>query len=226
MLARCETDAREGLWIRAERQIAGRGRLGRPWQGRMGNFYASTCVILQPQDPPAASLAFVAGLAVFHTLAPYLGDHAPQLKWPNDVLVNNRKLAGILLERKGQVVIVGIGINVTHAPDVAGRDITCLHDEGAPLSLDAAIIAEELAAEFARLCNSWRSEHLDRILDKWSAHAHKAGTIIRVSQGPESGITGIYRGLGPDGSLRIDGNDGTAHVIHAGDVEIVRNLER
>src|SRR3954468_5499421 len=97
--------APEGLWLRADRQTSGKGRQGRAWQSPPGNLHASTLVRLRPDDPPAPTLALVAAVALHEVVTP----HAPAatIKWPNDLLVDGAKLAGILLERQGDAVVVG-----------------------------------------------------------------------------------------------------------------------
>ncbi|MFN2260234.1 MAG: biotin--[acetyl-CoA-carboxylase] ligase, partial [Parasphingopyxis sp.] len=110
--------AAEGLWLRAERQTRGKGRRGRSWDSPAGNLYASTLVRLRDGDPAAASLALVAGVALWDALAGALGDaQGLQLKWPNDLLLGGAKLAGILLEREGEAVIVGCGVNLARHPE-------------------------------------------------------------------------------------------------------------
>ena len=84
--------AREGEWLRAERQVAGRGRQGRVWESPVGNLYASTLVRLRAGDPPAASLALLAAVALHEALSLYMPGRAI-LKWPNDVMVDGAKLA-------------------------------------------------------------------------------------------------------------------------------------
>jgi BirA family biotin operon repressor/biotin-[acetyl-CoA-carboxylase] ligase len=99
----------DGFWLVARRQNAGRGRLGRVWNDGAGNFMGSGVVRLSPGEPHAGSLALVAGLAVHEAVAPYVpAPHRAMLKWPNDLLVDGAKLAGILLERVGDAVVVGM----------------------------------------------------------------------------------------------------------------------
>nr|WP_275897583.1 biotin--[acetyl-CoA-carboxylase] ligase [Sphingorhabdus sp. Alg239-R122] len=225
MLEHARAGAAEGLWIRAERQNAGRGRLGRTWESPVGNLFASTLVRLRADDPPASTLAFVTALAVYDTVAPYLTGNPPQLKWPNDVLVGGKKLCGMLLERCEDAVIVGIGINIAAAPDIPGREVTCLHDAGAPKSLDATIVVGELAEKFQHIYAEWRDKPISYTLDKWQDKAHKTGTEIKISREGANHLTGTFIGIDVNGSLKIRTESGAVQVIHAGDVEIVRNIE-
>ena len=226
MQSRAGQGAPEGLWIRAERQTAGRGRLGRKWEGQTGNLYASTLVRLNTDDPPPATLAFVTGIAVHRVIRAYVPKGSVELKWPNDVLVDGKKICGMLLERVGDAIIVGIGVNITNAPEIAGREVTYMHRQGASTSLNADILVTELADSFLAACHEWRAQPLSMLLDNWSANAHKIGTEITVSQNQNDRISGQFAGLSQDGSLKLRTDDGQVHIIHAGDVEIVRDMER
>jgi len=226
MQLRAEQGAPEGLWIRAERQTARRGRLGRKWEGQTGNLYASTLVRLSPDDPPPATLAFVTGIAVQRVIRAHISGGCVELKWPNDVLVDDKKICGMLLEHVGDAIIVGIGVNITNAPEIPGREVTYMHGQGASPSLNAGILVAELADSFATACHDWRAQPLITLLDNWSANAHKLGTEIIVSQNRNDRISGQFAGLTLDGSLKLRADDGQTHIIHAGDVEIVRDMER
>ncbi|MGR6328082.1 biotin--[acetyl-CoA-carboxylase] ligase [Sphingomonas sp. XXL09] len=207
--------AREGEWLRAELQTAGRGRQGRAWQSPPGNLYASTLVRLRPGDPPAPSLALVAAVALHAVLARHLPGRA-MLKWPNDVLVDGAKLSGILLERSGDAVVIGIGVNVAHHPDLPDRRTTSLAAEGAPL--DAASLIEELAEAVARWLQRWRGEGIDAIRRAWLAAAHPVGTALNVRLPDGGAVAGIFDGLDADGALVVRLADGERRVMHAGDV--------
>ncbi|MFN7173871.1 MAG: hypothetical protein ACK4MT_04065, partial [Thermaurantiacus tibetensis] len=96
----------DGTWVRARRQTAGRGRQGRPWQMAEGNLAASGLVRLRPGDPPAEQLGFVAGVALHRVASAHAPEAGILLKWPNDLLLRGAKLAGILLDRAGDHVVV------------------------------------------------------------------------------------------------------------------------
>ena len=206
----------EGHWLVADRQTAGRGRLGRSWSDGSGNFMGSTLVRLTANDPPAATLALVAGLAVQAAVSPFIPPPArAQLKWPNDVLVNGAKLAGILLERIGDSVVVGVGVNLAHGPQVPDRETLALSRFGpAP---DRDNFAQALAGLFAGEVLRWRSYGLAPLIQRWQAAAHPLGTPLRVSQGGGS-LSGTFAGLTEDGALRLALADGTTRNIHAGEV--------
>lgn len=206
----------EGHWLIADRQTAGRGRLGRDWIDGAGNFMGSTVVHLRRDDPPADTLALVAGLAAHGVIASRLA--AVALKWPNDLLIEGAKLAGILLERIGDAVIVGIGVNLAQAPKVADRPTAALAELGVDLTRDC--FAAELGGRFAEELNRWRSYGLDPILRRWEAAGHPRGTLLAIDQSGGTTLRGTFAGLTEAGALRLRLADGSAHVIHAGEVRI------
>ena len=221
MMARADAGAPEGLWLRAEQQDGGRGRLGRQWLSPIGNLYCSTLVRLRPDDPPAHLLAFVTALAVHDTVLHILPGCGARLKWPNDVHVEGAKLAGILLERRADAVVVGIGMNVAFAPDVPGRTVTSLRDLGAMAQIDAAAVIELLADRFATRLAQWRSVTSATLLDVWCAAAHKPGEAMAVQRAPDDRIEGVFDGLSSDGALRLKLADGRVEIVSAGDVSLV-----
>lgn len=200
----------EGYWLVADRQSAGRGRQGRVWFDGLGNFMGSTVIHPRFGDPPAATLALVAGLAVHQAVSQHLAEPAV-LKWPNDVLVGRAKLAGILLEREGEAVIAGIGVNLASAPDLPGRAAVALSAFGpAP---DRDLFAEALARQFALEVERWRNFGLEGVVNRWIAAAHPVGTPLDAE-----GTKGTFAGLTPEGRLQLRLADGSMRTIDAGEV--------
>lgn len=208
----------EGYWLLADRQIAGRGRQGRKWSGGTGNFMGSTIVHLHGQEPAASTLALVAGLAVYEALLPRIMIPAQLiLKWPNDLLLAGEKLAGILLEREADTVIVGIGVNLADAPDVPGRKVVALSRFGpAP---DRDDFARSLATSFETELSRWREQGLGQLLARWSAAAHPEGTRLSVN-GRDGVLAGTFAGLADDGALKLQMENRAIRLIHAGDVHL------
>lgn len=206
--------ASEGDWLVARRQTGGRGRDGRVWTGLDGNLFASGLVRLGDGDPPVPTLALVAGVAVAETVAAWLPDGvAAMLKWPNDLLVDGAKLAGILIERTGHAAIVGIGINLAAAPEGA-ISLAAL----AGTVPDAASAGEALADRFGAALGRWRAGGVGRIAAEWASLAHPIGTSLVVRRGTE-GVQGAFAGLTGGGALRLLCDEGEI-VIHAGDVAL------
>ncbi|AMO71493.1 hypothetical protein AZE99_06175 [Sphingorhabdus sp. M41] len=210
--------APEGFWLRAAQQTGGVGRRGRKWESPQGNLYCSTVIDIRPSDPPPSSLSFVAGLAVHAAIRAALPDVPMLLKWPNDVLVSDSKICGILLERVKDQVVVGIGVNVAVAPEVEGRSVTSLAAEGA--EIDAAGFLDKLSREFEACVTEWRNAGLAPILEKWQSLAHPVGMAVTTSDHGGEKITGEFAGLQADGALRLRKADGTLIEIRAGDISI------
>ena len=208
----------EGDWLVADRQRAGRGRQGREWFDGSGNFMGSTVIRPGPHDPAASSLAFLAGLALYAAVQPLLADpRSLSLKWPNDLMLDDGKLAGILLEAgAGGAVVVGIGVNLAKSPKLPDRRTIALADRGpAP---DRDLFAAALASCWDREVERWRQAGLAPILRRWDALAHAAGTALRVHEPGGATIAGSYAGLAEDGALRLRLEEGGERIIHAGDV--------
>ena len=207
----------EGYWLVADRQSAGRGRQGRVWRDAVGNFMGSTPVRITADCPSPHTLSLVAGLAVYEALAPLLPPTASAMvKWPNDLLLNGAKLAGILLERSGGTIIVGIGVNLAQAPELDDRKTIALTAFGpAP---DRDLFAQSLAERFAQEIERWRTYGLDLLVRRWSAVAHPVGTPLTVVPPGEEPLPGSFAGLTDEGNLRLALAGGDERIIHAGDV--------
>ena len=210
----------EGLWLRAERQSGGRGRQGREWHSPPGNLHASTLVRLRPGDPPAPTLALVAAVALHEVASDFVaGRTRIDIKWPNDLLVAGAKLSGILLERIGDAVVVGFGVNLSDHPDEIARPaINIGMLGGAP---HPARFLDALAAGFARWVARWRAEGLEPIRQAWLAAAHPPGTPLSTHTASGAWIEGLFDGLDESGALRLRLADGSSQVIHAGDVFLI-----
>lgn len=214
MLALAAAGATEGSWLRAERQTSGKGRQGRAWESPPGNFYGSTLVRLRPTDPPAPTLAFVAAVALEQAVSVFLATGAT-IKWPNDLLIDGAKLSGILLERAGDAVVVGVGVNLAHHPDLPDRPATSLAAQG--VTVDAATFADVLADSFARWLSRWRGEGLDPIRQRWLDRAHPRGTALTARLPDGTTREGLFEGLSAEGALMLRTRTGV-ELVHAGDV--------
>jgi BirA family biotin operon repressor/biotin-[acetyl-CoA-carboxylase] ligase len=176
-----------GSVVVADQQTSGRGRLGRRWDAPPGSALLASFVL---RARPLASLA--AGVAA----AAACGEPV-RLKWPNDLLIEGRKLAGILVERRDERCVVGIGVNLTWAPPGAGR-----------LEADRDQLLERLGVELER----WFAAPDSEVLAAWRARADTLGRRVRVEL-PGKAFEGTAEDLTKDGSLIVDG-----HVVTAGDV--------
>jgi BirA family transcriptional regulator, biotin operon repressor / biotin---[acetyl-CoA-carboxylase] ligase len=214
----------EGTWLRAETQTGGKGRGGRTWISPPGNLYASTVIQLAERDLPPQTLALAIGLAVqTHVVgALMVGDHAAvSLKWPNDVLVRGAKVAGILLERCGDAIVAGIGINLAFAPQIEGRSTTCITALNPKYEADPAYALTFLVPRVAEQLARWRQDGLPALISRWSRAAHPIGSPLSVNGGDGAMLSGTFAGLDPNGALLLRLANGAVQTIHAGDVSLI-----
>lgn len=214
--------AEEGTLVWALEQTLGRGRRGREWVSPRGNLYAS--LVLRPACPldRAAQLGFVAALAVGDALAALVpGLREPALKWPNDVLVGGRKIAGLLLEAEigenGNLafLIVGVGINLVSAPTDAEFPATSILGEGHRPPEPAATL-EAFAPHFDSWARCWREEGFAPVRAAWRTRARGLGEPIRVRLETTT-LHGRFADIDHQGVLLLDTPDGRRR-ISVGDV--------
>jgi BirA family biotin operon repressor/biotin-[acetyl-CoA-carboxylase] ligase len=209
----------DGQWVWAERQTGGRGRMGRPWQVLPGNLAASCLVRRRPGEGLAHHLAFVMAVAAFETAATFADSRRLMLKWPNDLLLDERKLGGILLETAGpEQVIAGVGVNLAQAPAVAGRSTAALGLAGEAPAPERFL--EMLAEQFERWRRYWSANGIAALLQQWSDRAHPRGRRLSVTSAGGR-VEGCYEGLGPDGSLLLADSAGAIRRLLAADVELL-----
>ncbi len=212
------------LWIWSARQSKGRGRSGREWVSQVGNLFASLLIRLDCPLATASQLALVAGIVTFETIAKliaYEGRAALLLKWPNDVLLAEEKVAGMLLENlgdpedRGSVVVVGTGINLANYPDNLPRPAISLDAYG--LKVTPAQALEVLASTTHEWLQRWgEGATFPTIRRAWLDRAGPLGRPLVVNlRGTQ--VEGTYAGLDPEGALRIKTAEGVRSVT-AGDV--------
>jgi BirA family biotin operon repressor/biotin-[acetyl-CoA-carboxylase] ligase len=240
LLARATNDpaADEGQVLVAEEQTAGRGRLGRTWTSVPGAALTFS-VLLRPVTVPAGRrgwLPLIAGVAVASAVRSVTGGVSSGgvdavLKWPNDVLVGERKLAGILAEQSpdGSAVVIGMGLNVATPADAlpvspAGLPATSLLVEGAAVSRETLLL--EILRQFERWYIAFRADPdpvRTGLLDTYRPLCVTLGQRVRVELPVGRFVTGVARDIDPDGRLLMaDGPSGPPMAISAGDVVHVR----
>ena len=210
------------LWIVAEAQTGGRGRQGRVWSSPPGNLYASLLLIDPAPPGRAPELGFVAGVALHEALTAALGpDDRLALKWPNDILHDDAKLSGMLLEGAltpdGRfAVVIGMGVNCRSHPATTPYRAVDLAEIGTTLA-DPRDIFERLAAAMARWLAIWSAgEGFAAVRERWLAHAAGLGRDIAVAT-PTQKLHGRFETIDAQGRLVLATGAGRA-VIEAGDV--------
>jgi BirA family biotin operon repressor/biotin-[acetyl-CoA-carboxylase] ligase len=194
------------MWIVADEQTAGRGRRGRAWISPRGNLHASALMIDPCPAPIAPQLGFVAGVALTRA-ARDIGAAEVGLKWPNDLLSNNAKCAGILVESAalaspGVAYVVGVGINCAQAPEGFGYPTRCLTRANG-IAVSPGDLFERLAQRFDEALHEWRAgEAFERIRAAWLDCALGLGGPIAIENG---GVKrqGVFEGIDANGRLLI-----------------------
>ncbi len=208
-------------WILAGMQTAGRGRRARPWSSPPGNFHGT--LVLKPTEPPevVALRSFAAALALRDALVAVTG--LPQsfsLKWPNDVLCNGGKLAGILLESVGlggpePVLCIGIGVNLIAAPDASQVEpgavppVSLLQETGLRITPEAFLDA--LAPAYARWEATFTAEGFAPLRAAWLSHAARLGEPIRARTGADT-REGVFETIDAQGNLILRMNQGAVAI--------------
>jgi len=228
-----------GLWFAARQQTAGRGRRGRPWSSPHGNLAASLLLVPDADPAVAATLGFVAGVALTRALAQVVpaalvrlgldgadgaaanGPARIALKWPNDVLADGAKLAGILLEAQKRpdgrhAIVIGFGVNVVAAPGGTPYPATSLRDLGFERSAEAMF--EALTEAWVDSFALWRDgQGIADVLAEWRKAAAGIGAPVAVSLG--SGVVrGTFETVDEAGRLILRADDRSLIAVTAGDV--------
>lgn len=204
------------LWILAEEQSAGRGRRARAWASPRGNFHAT--LVMRVTEPPAevALRSFAAALALRDAFVALTGlPQAFALKWPNDVLLNGGKVAGILLEASGDILAIGIGVNLIAAPPASAVEpgavppVSLLQETGLRLAPEAFLNA--LAPAYAAREAAFRQGGFAALRPDWLAHAARLGEVIRARTGTET-REGVFDTVDAAGNLILRQKDATLAI--------------
>ncbi len=220
-----EAGAPEGTVVVADRQSAGRGRLGRCWESPSRvNLYCS--VLLRPAIPlhQASQLTFISAVAVAETLKDVCGLNA-EVKWPNDILVNGAKISGLLNEMNAETeqihfVILGLGINLNmlteqFPDDLRYRATSVLLETGRPV--DRRYFLQQLLVKLDACYRQFRCDGFVPLRRRWETLCDTINRVVEVDLGQQK-IVGTVVGLDSDGALRLQRDDGRVERILAGDV--------
>ena len=211
-----EQGERGPLWLVADEQTLGRGRLGRSWVSEPGNLYATFLFSIAEGPQAAAQVSFVAALAVHDTVMALRPELSPRIKWPNDVLIGGAKFCGVLPEVVGEYptcIAIGCGVNVAHAPEGTPYPATAL---GADLAV--ATVLDKLDASLTRRLSQWdEGRGFAEIRNDWASRALGIGGTVCATAGTKQ-VTGTFKGLAADGALLLAMSNGSVTPIHSGEV--------
>lgn len=219
----------EGLTVVADHQAAGRGRMARTWFSPPNrNLYVT--ILLRPPLPPVAipQLAIVAAIAIRRAIRELRPDLPIAIKWPNDLLVNGRKLCGILCEmtcegHKTSHAVVGFGVNANVGdaewpPELRQTAVSLRSATGQ--TVNRARLLAAILNHFEPVYQEWiTTQNLNMIHSEWQSASALDGKIVTITQFEQT-ITGLAQGITPEGALVILRPDGTRKIIHAGDAHI------
>ncbi len=223
-------DAPEFTCVIADQQTAGRGRRTRTWVSTPGEGLYLSVLLRPPLGTNIALLSLLAAVAVAETIAQY--DVAGlDIKWPNDVLLGERKVCGILVEGASSGahaarIIIGIGINLNHQqfpPEISATATSLALQLGH--TVDAAEFRDRLLARLAHWYTRWQHDEVRSVIERWqqlSSYAH--GQPVAVTLDDEQ-VTGTTTGLSKDGALLLQLPDGTMRTLLVGEVARLRNAE-
>lgn len=222
-----ESGEPEGLFVLGEQQTAGRGRQGRGWLSPPGNLYSSLLLRPKIELAAAASLSLVVALAVAETIDVLSRNQIrPQVKWPNDVLVGERKIAGILLESSvgagGRCawIIVGVGVNLGWSPGATvGYATTSLAELGLPDVTPDLFLGTYAPVLRGRL-DLWTGRGFAGLRDAWLARAARLGELVELRVGPAQ-WKGRFLDVDPSGSLLLEAEPGRIERITAGELLVI-----
>jgi len=215
-----------GAVLIAEEQTAGKGRLGRQWTAPAGSGLTMSVLLRLPQVPLSRRGWVGVLLAVAVQRATAAEGLPATLKWPNDLLIDGRKCAGILAEIAGDAVVVGVGLNVTLTREELPRaDATSLQLEGAA-DLDREVLAARILTELAVLLDRWSAAAGDvdvsGIRDSYLAVCSTIGASVRLELPGGNSLTGVAVGIDDEGGILVRGSDGTTGSYRAADVVHLR----
>ncbi len=215
---RITAGARGPAWIIALHQTAGYGRRGRAWAQESGDFAGSLLFSTDAESGAIGQLSFVLALAVHDALFALIAKADMRIKWPNDILVDGAKIAGLLLEMVDaagvRMLVAGIGVNVVSTPDIKAYPTTrLLNYESAPMP---SALAEAIDANFWAHCQIWCAEGFAPVRRQWLERAAGLGDEITVRL-PNETLIGVFEDIDDSGGLVLRFGGGT-RIISAGDV--------
>jgi BirA family transcriptional regulator, biotin operon repressor / biotin---[acetyl-CoA-carboxylase] ligase len=209
-------------YLLARRQSAGRGRRGRAWVSAEGNLFLTYLGVTTQSPSEIALFGFAAGLALAEFCDAAIGPGLARLKWPNDLMLDGRKAAGLLLESGAlgegrNWFAIGIGFNLTSAPEGVGQSTAALGEFVAARPPSPETVARDLAVRLARWSGRLREQGFAPLRDAWTARAFGLQERIFAENGGRA-LVGLARGLSAHGELLVEQSNGEVVALAAGDI--------
>ena len=216
-----------GAWtvVQALEQNSGRGRHGKTWDSQRGNLFMS--LLLRPAVGSRhwGELSFLSAVAVATILSEYINSQRIEVKWPNDVLINGKKIAGILLEvlnfgAKAPAVVMGIGINISKKPKEFEYPVTCIQDYKNEITSSDEVLTS-LLHSFVHWFRIWENDGFDMIRTEWMKRAYKLDGTVEV-EGKNGSLDKFkFKGIDAEGAMLLDDENGTRNLYRAGTVRFL-----
>ncbi|HZV53837.1 MAG TPA: biotin--[acetyl-CoA-carboxylase] ligase [Rhodocyclaceae bacterium] len=216
LMALAESGAPSGTVIATEHQTAGRGRMGREWHADAASSLTFSLLWRLPSGASPSGLSLAVGVAVAEALQT-LGIDKVALKWPNDILLDGRKLGGILIELASTAAVIGIGLNLrlpAGLPDEVRRGATALERD-----VDRNVLLGRLLAGLHGALEAFAADGFVALRDRWQALNAHTGAPVRILSGFSAPLEGRCVGIDVDGALLLETAAGTQRVI-SGDVSL------
>ena len=211
--------------VQALEQNSGRGRHGKTWDSQRGNLFMS--LLLRPAVGSRrwSELSFLSAVAVATILSEYIKSQSIEVKWPNDVLINGKKIAGILLEvldfgAKTPAVSVGIGINISKKPKEFEYPVTCIQDYKNEITSSDEVLTS-LLHSFVHWFRIWENDGFDMIRTEWMKRAYKLDGTVEVEGKNGSSAKFKFKGIDAEGAMLLDDENGTRNLYRAGTVRFL-----
>ena len=206
----------QGTIVWALQQTGGRGRRGRKWSSPSGNLYFS--ILLKPKHDLKlwSQVSYIAGLSVIKALNDFFPLLLPKLKWPNDIMINNLKIGGILLEIEQDSLVVGVGLNINNQPLISS---TSIYNETGLVS-DIKLLLDATIYHFFEFFNHWEMSGFTDIREAWIKNAFGLGKNISTTLNNKK-IDGVFKNINKDGALVLA--DKT--IIYGSDILFHDNFE-
>ena len=221
--------AKQGIapWtvVQALVQTSGRGRHGKSWDSQIGNLFMSLLLRPNVNRMRWGELSLLSAIAVASTLSDYVDSQIIEVKWPNDVLINGKKIAGILLEVadfnvEEPSVIVGVGVNISKTPEKFEYPVTCINDyKTGHTSVDSVFIS--LLNHFVYWFHIWEDNGFGAIKDEWMRRAFKLGGSVSVENTNGFKAEYKFRGIDMEGAILLDDENGKRRRVRSGTVRFL-----